>query len=73
MSTHFPKPAARSASAAGPAVRGSKPPSPATGRTPARLVIIGTARTLSAQLARLQDRCVGIVPSGPKIVERGVS
>lgn len=71
MITHFPKPAAAATMAAGPAARGSKPPSPATGRTPVTLIVIGTARTLSAQLAALQSRCLGIVPSGPKIVERG--
>lgn len=33
-----------------------------------RLLILGTARTITAQLAALQP--LGLVPSGPKIINR---
>lgn len=34
------------------------------------LIVIGKASTISAQLAALQARMVGLVPSGPRIIDR---
>lgn len=42
-------------------------------RPPVHLIVVGTARTLSAQLARLQERTRGLVPSGPQIIEEGTA
>lgn len=36
--------------------------------TKTSIVVVGTANTLSRQLASIQ--CMGLVPSGPRIIER---